>query len=144
MGSPKTDHIRSICKHHRVGLLYLFGSKNTTALTILKDGLVEISDPMTDADVGVVFLFDLFEHTKHYLLYSTLYNQLEDLFNPFQLDLVFLQECHSVFQFEAIKGICVYKKSQEIQDQFEMNVLRRLPDFKYVLEQYEKEILEQY
>lgn len=58
-----------------------------------------------------------------YKLHSTLYNQLDELFLPLCLDLVFLQETHSVFQFEAIKGICIYAVSEGIKEEYEHNIL---------------------
>ena len=69
---------------------------------------------------------------------------MEDIFKPYKLDLVFLQECHSVFQFEAIKGICVYSISEEFKDNYEMMILRKSADFKYVLDRFYEEALEEY
>lgn len=33
---------------------------------------------------------------------------MQEIFKPYHLDLVFLQECHSILQTEALKGICIY------------------------------------
>jgi len=145
MGAAKMEKLRSICNKHNIILLYLFGSQEKRALQIINNsGLVGSRDPMGDIDVGVVFSFDLSIIEKRYILYSGVFNDLEALFQGEKLDLVFLQECHSILQFEAIKGTCVFFKSEEIREQFEMNVLRRLPDFKYLLSSYEKEFLEPY
>ncbi len=81
---------------------------------------------------------------ERHKVYSNIYNDLEDLFLPYHLDLVFLQECHSVFQTEALLGICVYIISEEFKDEYEMMVLRRSADLKYVLDKYSKEALEKY
>jgi len=81
---------------------------------------------------------------ERYKLYRDIYNELEELFKPYPLDLAFLQENHSIFQVEALKGICVYSASEELKDHYEMIILRRAADFKYVLEQYIEEALEQY
>jgi len=145
MGLSKMEKLRLICEKHNIILFYLFGSQEKKGLQILDNkGFEEKRDPIGDIDVGVVFPFDLNIIEKRYILYSEVFNELEEIFQPEKLDLVFLQECHSVLQFEAIKGNCVYFKSKEFREQFEMNVLRRLPDFKYLLSCYEKELLEPY
>jgi len=48
-------------------------------------------------------------------LYSNIYNQMSTLFEPLKLDLVLLQEQHSVFQAEAVYGICIYAENRFIQ-----------------------------
>lgn len=141
----KMEYLQSICKIHEIGLLYLFGSQEENIIELLRTGNEDrMIDPMADVDIGVVFLFDFREIKRRYMLYSSIYNDLEDIFLPYKLDLVFLQECNSILQYEAIKGTCVYRQSELFQEQFEMNVLRRLPDFKYMFNQYKKEVFEQY
>ncbi len=145
MGLSKMEKLRSICEKKNIALLYLFGSQEKRALQILNGSQFEGKrDPMGDIDVGVVFSFDLNVIQKRYILYSQVFNELEDLFQEEKLDLVFLQECNAILQFEAIKGSCIYFKSEELREHFEMNVLRRLPDFKYLMSLYEKEFLEPY
>gem|GEM_PF-171149 len=145
MGLSKKEKLRFICEKHNIILLYLFGSQEKRGLEILNNSeFEEKRDPIGDIDVGIVFPFDLNKITKRYILYSEVFNDLEEIFRPEKLDLVFLQECHSILQFEAIKGNCIYFKSEEFREQFEMNVLRRLPDIKYLLANYEKEFLEPY
>jgi len=145
MGFSKMEKLRSICEKENIALLYLFGSQEKRALQILNGSQFEGKrDPMGDIDVGVVFSFDLNAIQKRYILYSQVFNELEDLFQEEKLDLVFLQECNAILQFEAIKGTCIYFKSEELREEFEMNVLRRLPDVKYLISLYQKEFLEPY
>ena len=99
---------------------------------------------MADIDVGIVFSYDIENVKERYKLYGDIYNELEELFKPYPLDLIFLQESHSVFQVEALKGICIYSVSEEFKDNYEMMILRRAADFKYVLEKYIEEALEKY
>ncbi len=61
---------------------------------------------------------------------------------PFPLPLVFLEENHSVFQSETFRGECIYASSEQIRDNYEMNVLRRAADFKPFLEKFLQEALE--
>ncbi len=140
----KLNEFINICKKYNIALCYLFGSQKDNALRILNGEKVKIEDPLTDIDVGIVFNKDIEEIKERYKLYANIYNEIEELFNPYKLDLVFLQECHSVFQLEAIKGICIYSISEEFKENYEMMILRRSADFRYVLNKFYEEALEKY
>lgn len=142
--SKKIEKFKRICQEYGIALAYLFGSQKANAHKILEGENVCINDPLADIDVGVVFLKNVEEIQEKHKLYADVYNELEDLFKPYPLDLVFLQECHSVFQAEALKGICVYSISEEFREKYEMMVLRRSADFQYVLEKFYEEVLEKY
>lgn len=133
-----------ILKKYNVALLYIFGSQKDKALEILESKRVPIDDPLTDIDLGVVFNFNLEKIGEKYKLYSYLYNELSDIFEPYPLDLVFLEECHSIFQMEAIEGICVYKVSEEFKDNYEMAIFRRYPYFRYFYDKFLEKALEEY
>jgi len=135
--------IEEIAKKYEIGLIYLFGSQKDNAKKIIDGKKVRIDDTLTDIDIGVVFAFDLLQEEKRYKLYALLYNELEDIFLPYKLDLVFLQEQHSVFQAEAIMGYCIYSQSEEFKDLYEEDILKRAADFKYVLDKYYEERLEE-
>jgi uncharacterized protein len=75
--------------------------------------------------------------------YSNLYNQIGTLFEPLKPDLVLLQEQHSVFQAEAVYGICIFAESKFIQEEYEENILMRAADFRPVLEKFYEERLEE-
>ena len=136
--------IRDICQKYNIALVYLFGSQKENSLNILNEEKVDIKDPLADIDVGIVFSQHIESIPDRHKVYSNIYNDFEDLFLPYHLDLVFLQECHSVFQTEALLGICVYSISEEFKDEYEMMVLRRAADFKYVLDKYAEDALEKY
>ena len=140
----KIEKLREISQKYNIALVYLFGSQKESSVKILNGEKVDINDPLADIDVGIVFSQDIESIPERHKVYSNIYNDLEDLFLPYHLDLVFLQECHSVFQTEALLGICVYIISEEFKDEYEMMVLRRSADLKYVLDKYSKEALEKY
>jgi transcriptional regulator with XRE-family HTH domain len=140
----KIEKLRDICQKYNIALVYLFGSQKENSLNILNKEKVDIKDPLADIDVGIVFSQDIESIPDRHKVYSNIYNDFEDLFLPYHLDLVFLQECHSVFQSEALLGICVYSISEEFKDEYEMMVLRRAADFKYVLDKYAEDALEKY
>ena len=140
----KIEKLREICQKYNIALVYLFGSQKENSLKLLNGEKVDIKDPLADIDVGIVFIHSIEDIPERYKIYSNIYNDFEDLFLPYHLDLVFLQECHSVFQTEALLGICVYSISEEFKDEYEMMVLRRAADFKYVLDKYAEDALEKY
>jgi len=140
----KIEKLRDICQKYNIALVYIFGSQKENSLKLLNGEKVDIKDPLADIDVGIVFSQHIESIPDRHKVYSNIYNDFEDLFLPYHLDLVFLQECHSVFQTEALLGICVYSISEEFKDEYEMMVLRRAADFKYVLDKYAEEALEKY
>lgn len=136
--------LKQICQMYNIALVYLFGSQKENSLKLLNGEKTDINDPLADIDVGIVFSHNIESIPERYKIYANIYNDLEDLFLPYHLDLVFLQECHSAFQIEAILGICVYSISEEFKDEYEMMVLRRSADFRYVIDKYTEEALEKY
>ena len=136
----RMQHLRDICRTRSIALAYLFGSQKDTALKILNGDDVRIQDPLADIDVGVVFDKPLPTVNRHEL-YAEVYADLADLFTPYQLDLVLLEENHSVFQAEALKGICVYCANDATRDRYENAILRRAADFRPFLEKYYEELL---
>ncbi|MGC8707561.1 MAG: nucleotidyltransferase domain-containing protein [Athalassotoga sp.] len=136
------DMIKDISKKYNIGLVYLFGSQKDNAKRIIDGEKVTITDSLADIDVGIVFNFDLLNLKDRYKLYADIYNEFEDIFLPYRLDLVFLQEHHSVFQCQAIIGYCVYSESEKFKDFYEEQILKHAADFKYVLDRYYEERLE--
>lgn len=134
--------LASICRKHGITLVYLFGSQTETALQLLNGQTPAQSDPLTDIDVAVVFNAPLPKGRDRALLYSLVFNDIEELFLPFRTDLVFLAENHAVFQSEAVRGKCVYQTTPDVQEAYEEAILRRACDFRPFLEKYYEELLE--
>jgi len=137
------EKLPEICREYGIDLVYLFGSQVNAGLELLAGKHVPVKDPLTDIDVGVIFDGELPPASDRYQLYARLHNEISDLFAPFPLDLVFLQENHSVFQAEAIKGRCVYARNDQVRGCYEEMILRRAADFRPFLERYYQELLEE-
>lgn len=135
--------LNKLCKKNNIALLYIFGSQVQAGINLLKGKKHELKDPLTDIDIGIVFHSELPGPKERYKIYSRIYNELEELFIPYPLDLVFLQENHSVFQANAICGKCIYYSSLEFKEAYEEAILRRAADFKPFLERYYDEFLEE-
>lgn len=137
--------VRRILSSHGVALAYVFGSQAELALRFLQGDSVRVEDPLADIDVGVVFSDRDTVHraTGRHRLYAALHNALSDVFPKGRLDLVFLQETHSVFQARAIAGRCIYAVSEQFKDAYEHRILARAADFRLVLDRYHAERLEE-
>ncbi|HOI38067.1 MAG TPA: nucleotidyltransferase domain-containing protein [Bacillota bacterium] len=141
-GHGEAGALAAVCEAHGVTLCYLFGSQSENAWRILLCEEVAIKDPLTDIDVGVVFAeFDSYrEASALHRVYARLLSPLQDLFSPHTVDLAFLQEHHSVFQMEAIKGRCAYSVSDEYRFDYGEAIARRAADFRPVLDAYLEDI----
>ncbi len=140
---PKREKLKQICASHNVALAYLFGSQAEAGLDILEGKGCSGDDPLADLDLGLVFAPALPPAELIPDLYADLYNELEALFLPLPLDLVFAQENHAVFQAEVICGICIYCSDPPFREAYEEDVLRRAADFKPFLDRYLDEFLEE-
>ncbi len=97
MRSVGATFFQHVCHKHSIALVYAFGSQQDRVRDLLNGRTYEVQqDALADADIGVVFQFPLHDGVTQHKLYSALYNDLEDLVLPLPLDLVFLQQCHSV------------------------------------------------
>lgn len=77
-----------ICRKYGVVLLYFFGSRADEGLNFINGKPITLHDALADLDVGVVTGEPLPPPLERTRLYAGLYNELDDLLQPFQLDLV--------------------------------------------------------
>lgn len=139
----RKNDLEKLSKTNMISLIYLFGSQAQKGLALLNGVSVEADDYLEDLDIGIVLRDELPSAEKMPTFYSNIYNQISTLFEPLKLDLVLLQEQHSVFQAEAVYGICIFAESIFIQEEYEENILRRAADFRPVLEKFYEERLEE-
>ncbi|WP_297209641.1 MULTISPECIES: nucleotidyltransferase domain-containing protein [Thermodesulfovibrio] len=140
----KLNNLKKIFKKYNIALAYIFGSQKDNAIKLLQSKLIHIDDPLTDIDIGVVFDFNIEQLKEKRHIYAKLYNEISEIFKPYNLDLIFLQECHFLLQMEAIEGECIYSISEEKRDNYEMEILRKYPDFRYLYNKFLEESLEEY
>jgi len=143
MGGANAEKLKAVCHRHGIGLVYLFGSQAHLGLAVLAGKRPAAGDPLSDLDVGVVTNGPLPAPDERAGFYAGLYNDLEEIFRPLRLDLSLLEENHAIFQYEAIKGFCVFCADPKKKDEYEMMVLRRAADFRPFLAKYLEEVLEE-
>lgn len=135
--------LAEIARTYRLKLIYLFGSQSQQGVAYLEGEDPSLTDPLADLDIGVVRLAGELSPLEQVELYSALSLDLQDLFQPFSVDLVLLEETHSVFQAEAICGTCIYAENEKLRADYEERILARAADFKPFLELFYRERLEE-
>lgn len=138
----KNEELKIFAEGNNIVLIYLFGSMVDKGLKCLENKPVTVCDQLEDLDIGIILKENLPEPEALPALYSRLYHQISSIFEPLKVDLVLLQEKHSVFQAEAVYGKCIYAKSKDLQEEYEENVLRKAADFRPVIEKFYEERLE--
>ncbi len=139
----KIEDLKNIAVDNDIILIYLFGSMANKGINHLENKPVITDDQLEDLDVGIILKEKLPEPEALPALYSRLYHQISSIFKPLKVDLVLLQEQHSVFQAEAVYGKCIYAESKDLQEEYEENVLRKAADFRPVIEKFYEERLEE-
>ncbi len=121
-----------------VKAVYLFGSQKDAGFAFLNNAIPHI-EKEADLDVGIVFERlpkDVFD------IYGELYAELSILFDPFNIDLVFLQETDSLFQYEAILGELIYCNDESFIDEYEEKVMKMASDLYFKKAESEKDFIE--
>jgi len=119
-------------------LIYLFGSQAERGKRYLEGE--EISpDAYSDLDVAVA-LRNL--PTGTIKIYGEIYKEISEIFGPFNIDLIFIQEMSPLFQYEVIKGVRIYEVDERIAEEFEEGVMKRAEDLIFKKRILDREIME--
>jgi predicted nucleotidyltransferase len=139
----KKKVLNRICKNYGILAAYIFGSMVEEGNACLEGKKsIKIKDPISDIDLGVVFLEKLLSPKERIKVYGNLYPELSEIFSPFTLDLIFLQETGVILQFAAINGLVVYSYNENMRLEYEVMVIKLYQDWKPDYDQYTKEVLE--
>ena len=130
--------LAELFRKHRVKIAYLFGSLADEGLKYLK-GEEVTPDTVSDLDVAIAFESSQSELIKRY---GILYTEISDIFEPFNIDLIFMHEVDTLFQYEIIKGIRIYEKDELYADDFEEGIMKRAEDLIFKRRILNNEIME--
>lgn len=136
------NKFKKICKDYGILAAYLFGSIAKEGAGLLNGKKPGKLDPLADIDLGVVFIKKHLNTKERMKTYSRLYTELSEIFSPFNLDLVFLQETGVNIQFEAINGILAYSRDEDLRIDYEERIIKFYQDWKPDYERYINEVLE--
>ncbi len=139
----KIVKFNKLCADYGILAAYAFGSGAEKAVELIEGRETEgIKDPLADIDLGMVFHAKRLSPGERIKTYGRLYSELSEIFSPFTLDLIFLQETGVILQFEAINGISVYTSDDDKRLEYEEHVIKFYQDWKPDYDQYTKEVLE--
>jgi predicted nucleotidyltransferase len=119
-------------------LIYLFGSQAEKGKRYLEGEEISL-DPYSDLDVAVAFR-NL--STGTIKIYGEIYKEISEIFGPFNIDLIFIQEMSPLFQYEIIKGVRIYERDERIAEEFEEGVMKRAEDLTFKKRILDREIME--
>ncbi len=109
----KKHLLEAIVKSHGIKACYMFGSQKDAGRAFLEGSPYPV-EKHADLDVGVIFGRP---PPKAFEAYGDLYAALSIFFEPFTIDLVFLEETSALFQYEAIQGDLVYCEDEVFLDE---------------------------
>ncbi|MHB8232665.1 MAG: nucleotidyltransferase family protein [bacterium] len=136
-----TARIGNIAEKYNIILIYIFGSQKDNFINYINNKGSDISiDRFSDLDVGVVV--DNPSNINSLDLYGRLFREFSELFEPFDVDIVFFHEVDAIFQYEIIKGFKVYEKYENRTDFIEEIVIKKASDIMFKKKEFDKEVLE--
>ncbi len=122
-------------KKLKVGLVYLFGSR--------AEGT---AGPSSDYDIGVVFTDPTIvrgDTTGVYNILFDIFSGVLDLSDFRSVDIVFLERASLELRFDAIRhGVVLFEISSEFRAEFEERVSMLYRDFRPLLDEFNRAILE--
>lgn len=131
-------HIEEIAGRYGIFVIYLFGSQAEVGKRYLDGGDVT-PDAFSDLDVSVAFITPPDEVIR---TYGELYKEFSDIFDPFNIDLIFMHEVHSLFQYEIIKGIRIYEQDINQADELEEGIMKKAEDLFFRKQTFDKDVME--
>jgi len=134
----KATEIRNIAEKYGITLIYLFGSQAEKGANYL-EGTEIVLDELSDLDLAVAFEILPYNSIK---IYGELYKYFSEIFEPFPIDLIFMDEVDTLFQYEIIKGVRIFEKDEFSADEFEEIVMKKAEDLAFKKRILLKEILE--
>lgn len=134
----KAKEVRNIAKKYEIAAFYLFGSQSEEGARYLQGDNTNVEE-LSDLDAAVFFKDIPADPMK---VYGALYKEFSELFVPFNIDLVFMHEVDTLFQYEIIKGIRIFAKDASLADELEEMILKRAEDLAFKKRIMDREILE--
>lgn len=130
--------LQDVLRKHRILLAYLFGSQQDEGVEYLS-GKKYKAGSRSDLDIGLLlekFPKDIFN------LYGNLYSDLSEVFAPFSIDILFLNEVGPLLRYEIIKAKRIYARNEEFADNYEEHTIKIAADLDLKRKMFEKDFYE--
>jgi predicted nucleotidyltransferase len=134
----KSRGIRYLAEEYGIILVYLFGSQAEKGAKYLEGAKIR-PDEFSDLDVAVAFKNP---PSKAIKIYGRLYKELSEIFDCLSIDLIFMHEVDTLFQYEIIKGMRIFEIDGSFADEFEERIMKMADDLAFKRRILNKEILE--
>jgi predicted nucleotidyltransferase len=134
----EAKELRNLAEKYGIAVIYLFGSQSENGARYLQGNGINVED-LSDLDAAV-FFNDIPSNPMK--VYGALYKELSEVFEPFNIDLVFMHEVDTLFQYEIIKGIRIFAEDTSLADELEEMILKRAEDLAFKKRIMDREILE--
>lgn len=131
-------NLKEVAERFDCILIYFFGSHAEKGRRFLEGKDVR-PDSFSDLDVAVAFRNPPTEAIK---IYGEIYKEISEVLEPFNIDLVFVHELDTLFQYEVIRGVRVYEKDERLTDAFEEGVMKWTEDLIFKKRILDREIME--
>ena len=119
-------------KKLKVGLIYIFGSH--------AEGL---AGKLSDIDIGIVFRDPKIAMGNTLIVYNELYDIFSDMFKSEDLDIVLLERASLELKFDVIShGKVIFEISSDFRFDFEDRINMMYADYKPILNNFDKAVLE--
>ncbi len=132
------DKIKALFDMKGILLAYLFGSQVDAGKGFYKEEKTAIN-PSSDLDIAVLFKEP---PSSIYRVYGELYKELCDIFQPFNIDLVFMHEVNYLFKFDIICGFCIHSSDEKFREEYEEKVAKFASDISFKRKMFESDFHE--
>jgi predicted nucleotidyltransferase len=134
----KKEVVRSLAEAYGLSSIYLFGSQAEKGSRYL-DSKSVLPDVFSDLDVAIAFETPPVDAIASY---GILFREISKIFEPFNVDLIFIHEVNPLLQYEIIKGIRIYAKDEFSADEFEEKIMKMAEDLSFKKKTLDKDIME--
>jgi predicted nucleotidyltransferase len=138
MAPEKIYQLHAVARTYGLSLIYLFGSQAERGLNYL-EGADVFPAENSDLDIAVAFrkppVFPM-------ETYGRLYREADEIFHPFDIDLIFMHEVDIFLQYEIIRGVRIYEADESFADLFEERIMKLAGDLIVKKRMMDREIME--
>ena len=119
------EKIRTLALNHRIGSLYVFGSRTAEIAALVRGGAIKPEFPHSDIDIGV--------YPKKGKRLSgqdrvEIALELEDIFSADRVDVVILPEAETFLALDVVRGELIYCDDPYEEAEYQLYILRKAAD----------------
>ena len=138
MAPENIYQIQAVARKNDLSLIYLFGSQAERGLNYL-EGSDVLPAENSDLDIAIAFrnppVFPM-------ETYGRLYREADEIFHPFDIDLIFMHEVDIFLQYEIIRGVRIYEADASLAELFEERIMKSAGDLVVKKRTMDHEIME--